>query len=117
MIFLADENFPFPSIKLLRDASYRVITVIEEIPGAKDREVLKKANRENLILMTFDRDYGELIYRYNLPAPYGLLYFRFEPDTPEEPARILLNLLNDRHMSLVSMFTTIERDRIRQRPL
>jgi predicted nuclease of predicted toxin-antitoxin system len=117
MIFLANENFPFPSIRLLRDSSYRVISIIEEMPGVKDRDVLKKANQENLIILTFDRDYGELIYRYNLPVPYGLLYFRFDPDTPEEPAIILLNILHENHLPLISMFTTVERDRIRQRPL
>ena len=95
MNFLANENFPLASIRLLRDAGYKVISVIEETPGAKDIEVLKRANQEKLIILTFDRDYGELIYKYKLPVPYGLLYFRFAPETPEDPGRILLRILRE----------------------
>lgn len=74
MNFLANENFPLASIRFLRNAVYKVISVIEETPWAKDIEVLKRANQEKLIILTFDRDYGELIYKYKLPVPYGLCY-------------------------------------------
>jgi predicted nuclease of predicted toxin-antitoxin system len=63
MDFLANENFPVVSIKLLRNAGHDVASVIEETPGNKDRGVLKRAHEENRIVLTFDRDYGELIYR------------------------------------------------------
>lgn len=41
----------------------------------------------------FARDYGELIYRHKVFIPAGLVYFRFNPATPEEPADILLNII------------------------
>ncbi|MEG4022155.1 hypothetical protein [Microcoleus sp. S13C4] len=43
--------------------------------------------------MTFERAYGELIYRLRLRSPRGVIYLRFRPHTREEPASILLNLL------------------------
>jgi len=115
MDFLANENFPVVSIKLLRNAGHDVASVIEETPGNKDRGVLKRAHEENRIILTFDRDYGELIYRYKAFIPAGVIYFRFNPSTPEEPAEILLNILEKGKGPIVGRFTVVERGRIRQR--
>lgn len=46
-----------------------------------------------------------------------LFYFRFDPFTPQEPAKILLNTLARDKVSLLSKFTVIERGRMRQRNL
>ncbi len=81
MRFLANENFPRASIRRLREAGYDVEAVQEKEPGAKDPAVLDYAARENLVLLTFDRDYGELIYRRHLPSPRGVLYLRLIPLT------------------------------------
>ena len=67
--------------------------------------------------MTFDRDYGELIYRIRMPAPIGVVYFRYFPATPEEPAQDLLRLLSVEGLVLEGYFTVFERTQLRQRPL
>jgi predicted nuclease of predicted toxin-antitoxin system len=119
MRFLANENFPLASVNRLRQAGHDVVAVIEDTPGAKDIEILIRATREARIVLTFDRDYGELVYRLGLPAPVGLLYFyfRFDPLTPEEPAEHLLRLLTVSGLSLEGKSTVMEREQIRQRPL
>jgi predicted nuclease of predicted toxin-antitoxin system len=93
MLFLANENSPLSSIVRLRDAGHDVAAIIEDSPGVKDDEVLAKASQEKRILLTFDRDYGELIYKLKYPRPLGVIYFRFFPRTPFEPAELLLSLL------------------------
>ena len=63
MEFLANENFPLFSIKLLRNAGYNVASVIEETPGAKDLDILKRARRENRIVLGYNNfkiDYEEV---------------------------------------------------------
>jgi predicted nuclease of predicted toxin-antitoxin system len=117
MWFLANENFPLPSVRLLRQAGYDVASVTEDSPGIEDSEVLTRAANEQRVVITFDRDYGELIYRLRLPSPTGVLYLRFRPHTPEEPAILLLNLLQTKGLQFGGQFTVIERDQIRQRPL
>jgi len=62
MKFLANENFPLTSIRLLREAGCTVVSVTEEMAGVKDSVVLSLAVREKLIVLTFDRGYGDLIY-------------------------------------------------------
>ncbi|MCC7117137.1 MAG: DUF5615 family PIN-like protein [Anaerolineales bacterium] len=117
MIFLANENFPLTSIKLLRSAGYRVIAVSEEMAGAKDSLVLSRAAKEKLIILTFDRDYGDLIYKAHLPVPEGVVYLRFDPDTPSEPYERMMSLCKIEGLSFKGKFTVADRQRIRQRPL
>ena len=117
MKFLANENFPLVSIRLLRMAGYKVESVVENSPGIKDSEVLKFAEDNNLVILTFDKDYGELIYRHRLIPPAGIVYFRFSPSTPEEPAGILLNIIKKTKAVLSGRFTVVEREGMRQRKL
>jgi predicted nuclease of predicted toxin-antitoxin system len=115
--FLADENFPLPSVRILNSAGHDVAAIVLESPGAPDQHVLERAAREQRILLTFDRDYGRLLYERDLPAPGGIVYFRFVPSSVEEPAEYLLALLERPEPSLPGMLTVAERDRVRQRPL
>ncbi|MEG4058304.1 MULTISPECIES: DUF5615 family PIN-like protein [unclassified Microcoleus] len=69
------------------------------------------------MIFTFDRDYGELIYRLRLRSPRGVIYLRFRPHTPEEPASILLNLLQTEGLQFEERFRVVEADRICQSPL
>ena len=117
MRFLANENFPLLSVRLLRQADLEVASVTEDSPGIEDAEVLARAADEQRVILTFDRDYGELIYRWRLRSPKGVIYLRFSPHTPEEPASILLNLLQTEVLQFEERFTVVDRDRIRQRPL
>ena len=116
-MYLADENFPIASVRLLRKAGLDVFAVVEEMPGATDAMILQLAEREYRIILTFDRDFGELIYRYQLGTPTGVVYFRYDPITPEEPGQHLLRLLALLTLQFESKFTVVDRDRVRQRLL
>lgn len=117
MKLLANENFPLPSVKLIRQAGYDILSITEDSPGIADIAVLTHATNEQRIILTFDRDYGELIYRLRKPSPRGVIYLRFRPHTPEEPATISLNLFQTEGLQFEGRFTVVERDQIRQRPL
>lgn len=117
MRFLADENFPLPSAHLLSAAGHDVVAVSPETPGLPDEIVLARAVREGRILLTFDRDYGDLLYFRGSQPPEGIVYFRFAPSSPEEPAEYLLSLLDQLGSSLPGTFIVAERDRVRQRLL
>ena len=77
MQFLANENFPLVSVRNLRDFGLDIASIMEDSSGIKDTEVLARAVSENRIILTFDRDYGELIFRRFLPKPIGVIYFRY----------------------------------------
>lgn len=115
MRFLANENFPNPGIKILREAGYSVKSISEGFSGMSDDEVVQIAVKENLIILTFDSDYGELIYKYSMKNPPAVVYFRFKGLHPNYAAEILIHCIESQQIQLKDRFTVIENDGIRQR--
>lgn len=60
---LANENFPAPAIRKLRAAGIDVVAVREAMPSASDKEVMACARREQRWIVTFDKDYGDLVFQ------------------------------------------------------
>lgn len=117
MIFLANENFPKAAFLLLRERQHIVHSVLEEFPGADDPFVMNLARERNAVILTFDKDYGELIYHRKLPVPPGVIFFRFDPITPLEPATLILEYLKQPEINFDNLFTVIGRESLRQREL
>jgi predicted nuclease of predicted toxin-antitoxin system len=59
--FLADENFPRTGLAALRERGYDVFSIAESDPGLSDELVAAICDREERILLTFDKDFGELV--------------------------------------------------------
>lgn len=117
MKFLANENFPFPSTELLRIKGYEVKSIVEENRGISDEEVMQIAEEEKLIILTFDSDYGELIFRYRREKPPSVVYFREKGQTPIHAGEWLIEALENSKIKVEGYFTVIESTGIRQRKL
>ena len=115
MKFLANENIPSICVAMLEAAGHDVLHVVRACPGASDTDILKLARSQGRIVITFDRDYGELVFRLKKPLPAGVVYLRFDPMWPTEPGEILATVIAN--VPLEGRFTVIERHRLRQRPL
>ena len=63
MKFLADENLDLSVVARLREAGHQVLAVAEMEPGVPDNVVLDLANAEAAMLITGDKDFGELAFR------------------------------------------------------
>lgn len=98
MNFLADEGCAGPVIRALRKAGHDVIAIAiaEVAAGATDQQVLDRALNENRVLITEDRDFGNLVYAQRRPSA-GVVLLRFSTSarhSPEHPAkRKLFSLL------------------------
>ena len=114
MKFLANENFPSASVWVLRKAGYDVASVGETYASISDQEVMQIAITEKRIILTFDRDYGELIFKQGYKPVAGVIYLRLFDYTPEEPAQYLINIFNQ-HLIFEFFFTVIDESSIRQR--
>lgn len=114
-MFLANENFPRPGIFILREKGFPVKSIQEDSPGIPDDEVIKIALSLDLIILTFDRDYGELIFRYAKENPPAVVFFREKGNVPGFAALSLINLLENSKLKLQGAFTVIENKSIRQR--
>jgi predicted nuclease of predicted toxin-antitoxin system len=89
---LVNENFPAPATRLLCDRGVDVVSVQEIMAGGSDEAVLRIAVDQGRWLVTYDRDYGELVYSRDCAAPPAILYLRQEPYPPARAAELLLTL-------------------------
>jgi predicted nuclease of predicted toxin-antitoxin system len=112
---LANENFPVPAIRKLRAAGIDVIAVRESMPSASDKEVMSYARQTERWIVTFDRDYGDLVFREGLLPPPAILFFRQEPYPPERPADLVLAILTDPQQALGCMVVISEQTIRRKR--
>jgi len=114
MYFLANENFPLDAVEALRQNGHDVAWIRVDSPGISDPEVLSRAQAEDRILLTFDKDFGELAFRSKLPATSGIILFRIKTPSgavvAEKVARTIA-LRNDWR----GHFSVIEDDKIRMR--
>lgn len=111
---LADENVPLPSVKLLRASGYEVESIAEIASGLLDVDVLRKAVQMDATLLTFDRDFGALIFGEGAKPPPCVLHCRFAPESPMDTAERVLALPD----TVWTGYTLLmqDRDAIRSRP-
>jgi predicted nuclease of predicted toxin-antitoxin system len=112
--FLANENFPWPSVVFLRENNIEITSIAEDFQGISDQEVMKIAISQNLTILTHDSDYGELIFRYGLKPESGVIFFRIHEFDPKDPGKILLDLIS-KNFSFANALTVIDKNSIRQR--
>lgn len=114
--WLVNENFPAPSVVVLRAAGHDVLSIAEPHAGVDDTEVLALARKEGRWLVTFDRDYGELLFARNYAPSPAVILLRVTSYRPEEPAAWLEQILLDQE-SLLGKFTVFTGKELRTRPL
>ena len=116
MRFLANENFPGTAIEALRAAGNDVVWIGVDAPGCSDPEVLARAARDERILITFDKDFGELANASPLPASCGVILLRIPMPRPDGVGRVLADLIMARD-DWTGHFSVIEPGRVRMRLL
>lgn len=99
MNFIADENIDRLIVLALRAAGHPVYYVAESATGMKDELVLKYAVESNSLLVTSDRDFGEMVVRRKAVSS-GVLFLRLEGTALEEKARLVCQLVNQKGTEL-----------------
>jgi predicted nuclease of predicted toxin-antitoxin system len=115
MKFLVDEGADKSIVDGLREMDFDVYYVIEQIRSLEDDILLKIADEENRILITRDKDFGELVFRLN-KAHRGVILIRLEGYTTDQRAEIVCRLIFQHLSELPGSFTVIQKEIIRIRP-
>jgi predicted nuclease of predicted toxin-antitoxin system len=104
--FLADENLHPVVVGGLRAAGFDVEWVAETAPGATDEAILGRPDIGDLVLLTFDRDFGDLIFNRGYPKPRAILYSRLDRTDPQQIAARFLEVVSkgipDHHMVTIT---------------
>ena len=116
MRLLINENFPYDAVVALREKGHDVHWVRTDAPGSSDADILTNAITEGRILVTFDKDFGELAFHARLPASCGVILFRTPSPSSDYVAR-LATLVIDSRTDWTGNFAVVEEHRVRIRPL
>ncbi len=103
-------------MEALREQGHDVAWVRADAPGSSDRQVLERAQRENRIIITFDKDFGELAFHAGLEAQSGVILFRISTPSATYVTQVAVAAVASR-MDWAGHFAVVEDDRIRMTPL
>lgn len=106
MILVADESVDRPIVERLRQDGHDTTYVAELAPSISDEDVLKEANRRSALLLTEDKDFGELVYRLGR-VHAGIVLVRLVGLPLGVKADIVAKVLRDHADELQSAFAVI----------
>jgi predicted nuclease of predicted toxin-antitoxin system len=116
MRFLADENVERPIVEAVRALGHDVAYVSEMSRGVDDEWLLKLANQEQCVLITNDKDFGELVYLRGQAAA-GVLLLRFRVEKSSVKAALVNVFLQEAAARLAGHFVVLNESGARIRPL
>ena len=116
MRILADENIPAGMIAALRDAGHDVDAIAEIAPQSADDVVPATAVNRNLVLLTFDADFGRMIFAEGFRAPPAVIYLRSPPPSPQIAIDRVLRVARADAPAIDGNFVSIDR-KARYHPL
>jgi predicted nuclease of predicted toxin-antitoxin system len=112
---LADENLDLAVVVALRNAGHDVVAMREAGKGAPDELVIRRALNERRVLLTEDKDFGELVYKFSQPSPGVILLRRFESAAQRLKCEALIRTINDLEDAIFENFVVVEPGRMRVR--
>ena len=114
MNFVADESVDAQIVHALRNFGYEVVSIAEEVPGIRDEEVLSRATTSRSVLLTADKDFGELVFRQRL-LHTGVVLLRLAGIPPARKAQFVATAINAYSADFGSAFSVVTDKAIRIR--
>ena len=114
MNLLADEGVDRPIVERLRQEGYTVLYIAEMSPGINDDIILAQANASYALLLTLDKDFGELVFRQGL-VHAGVILIRLAGLQPATKANVVARVLRERGAEMIDAFSVITPGTVRIR--
>ncbi len=116
MRILADESVDLPVYEYLKQAGFSIEHISFKYSGSSDLQVLDIAYSNKLLLLTVDKDFGELAFRNKRPSN-GIVLYRLSGLTNLQKSDIILRVFTEKGRELQSNFTVITKKQVRIRKL
>lgn len=114
MKFIGDESTGNAVANELQRQGHDVLSIQLQAPGAVDNEILNKAVFEDRILITNDKDFGELVYRSGMPHA-GVILFRLHNERATNRVRMIKHVLQNYRKKLKNNFVVVSEGHVRIR--
>ena len=112
MRLLADESCDFSVVRALRGAGHDVIAVVELFPSLDDSLILDLALREQRVLLTEDKDFGQLVYANAQPSS-GVIFIRYPANLRTTLPNTVVTFIEKAEAQLTGSFVVLSPGRIR----
>lgn len=112
MKFLADESCDFAVVRVLREEGYDVLAVCENAPSMTDGEVIQLARKEKRILITEDKDFGQIYYSFS-GKEHTVILIRYPNEIRKRLARDIVSLIKFHGKKIDGCFVVAQPGRIR----
>ena len=112
MRFLADESCDFAVVRILRAEGHDVLAVGEFEERSVDKELVERAQAEDRILITEDKDFGWLTFVARIRSP-GVILIRFPASARPVLASAVRQLVVDYSPRLIGAFVVLEPGSVR----
>lgn len=116
MRWLVDECVDAELVKQLRHRGHDVAYVAADGSGSTDPQVVVRAREENRVLLTEDKDFGDLVFRFRLALP-GVVFVRILPEDRAIKWARLRAAIEQFGTGLIGRYVVVEKSRMRSRPL
>ena len=114
--FVADENFDFAVVKQLRENGFSVLAIAESFSSIADPQVLQIAVDRKSILLTEDKDFGELVHRLRM-SHCGILLVRLLKMSSAEKSKRICEVIMNQGDELINSFSVLSNEQLRIRPI
>ena len=112
--FLIDESVEYRIVKFLRESSFDILAITEKFPSTPDVDVLSIAYKEKRVLITNDKDFGELVFK-DKKGSHGVILIRMPFNTTEEKIIKLDQVLKAKAIRIIKAFTVVTESKVRIR--
>ncbi len=114
MTLVADEGVDRPVVARLRQDGHDVVYVAELSPGVADEDVPQQANARTAVLLTADKDFGELVFRQGL-VHSGVILLRLAGLANATKAEVVAEVCRERSADLIGAFSVVSPGQVRIR--
>jgi predicted nuclease of predicted toxin-antitoxin system len=114
MKIVADENVDRLVIERLRSNGHEVLSIAREFASSPDTEVLSISNNQRALLITEDKDFGELVF-HKRRSHFGVLLVRLEGMSRSERVRMVCDIVVHRGKELANSFSVLTPSSLRTR--
>lgn len=109
---VVDESVAYEIVEKLKESGFEVLSILEISPGIDDEEVLELALKEEAILVTEDKDFGELTYRLR-KSSHGILLIRLIGVSEVEKTKIVIDAVKSHLEDIRNNFAVLSSNKLR----
>ena len=115
-MIIIDENIDQVLIDRLDKDNYEIISIREHQPGISDRKVIEIAKSKKGLVITEDKDFGELVFSHNI-RDCSVIFLRYHKPDYDQIEKNIIKVMEDYYNKPGHFFITITKKKIRIRKI